>query len=142
MTEHIPKAPTCRGELRVWQDGAGGTWRLWLDQDERYQPGSLLVFAATPAEELASPKVLVRGVPDVFAVPRSKLDFYLAAARAGGFVWRDRDGLPWHFTTELRAVSASAKELRIHHPGSHRPLWVASDRELSALVRQGRCRER
>jgi hypothetical protein len=123
-------------KLRTWKDLAGRTWNLYLKEGERYEPGALLVFTGDPKEGMGSPKILVRGLQDVYSVPDPALPFYLDAARRGGFVWRDRDGVPWHISNRTRVSSETGKSLEVHHAGSHRSLWVLPDHRLEDLVRQ------
>jgi hypothetical protein len=125
-----------RAQLRTWKDPAGRSWDLFLAEGDQYEPGKLLVFTGDPKDGLGSPKVLVRGARDIYAIPDSALPFYLAAARAGGFVWRDRDGTPWRITNRTLVQSETGRHLELHYAPSHRPLWSLSDDELEALVGQ------
>jgi hypothetical protein len=125
-----------RPQIRSWKDPAGRTWDLFLVEGERYTPGKLLVFTGDPKEGLESPKVLVRGARDIYAIPDPALPFYLAAARSGGFIWRDRHGTPWRITNRTLVQSETGRHLELHHARSHRPLWTLSDPELEALVSQ------
>ncbi len=123
-----------RKQLRSWKDATGRTWDLFLVEEERYAPGKLLVFTGDPKHGLDSPKVLCRGLIDVYSVPDPCLPFYLGAARAGGFVWRDRDGTPWRITNRTCVQSETGRHLELHHAGSHRSLWELSDPELEEMV--------
>ncbi len=125
-----------RPQLRTWKDPAGRTWKLFLSERDTYRPGALLVFTGDPKDGMGSPKILVRGLQDVYSVPDPTLPFYFAAAEHGGFVWRDGDGVPWHISNRTRAYAESGRLLEIHHAGSHRSLWELSDEELGRLVRQ------
>lgn len=138
MTEDLPKIQEKlrRGEVRLWKGGEGKTWRLWLKRQKRYAPGALLVFAGLPQEVMDSPKVLVRGLQDVLTIPEELIGFHLEAAREGGFVWRDRDGLPWHLSAELRIRSPTGRRLRVQHPVLHRTLWAEPSTALEDLVRR------
>lgn len=120
--------------LRPWKDPAGRAWSVYLDSSERFEPGALFVFTCDPKDGMSSPKVLVRGVPHVHANPEGTLPFYLEAARSGGFVWRDRDGTPWHISNRTCVRSESGRALEVQRGGSHRELWRLSDGELGDLV--------
>ncbi len=125
-----------RRQLRSWTDLEGRTWSLFLREGYRYGPGALLVFTCDPKDGMGSPKILVRGLRDVYTVPDPTLPFYLEAARRGGFVWTDRDGIPWHIANRTLIRSEFGRHLEIHHAESHRSLWKMSDHELEGLVRQ------
>lgn len=131
--------PSLRRQLRIWNDPYGRDWNLVLREEPRFAPGKLLIFTGDPKDGLGSPKVLVRGVRDVYSVPDPALPFYLDAAQCGGFVWRDRDGTPWHIRNRTHIASETGRSLEVHHVRSHQSLWELSDLELEALVRQSIC---
>lgn len=124
MTEDMPniREQLRRGEVWEWKDGEGRSWRFWLKTRDVYAPGALLVFAGIPQEVIDSPQVLVRGLQDVLTIPEPLIGFHLKAAREGGFVWRDRNGLPWDLLAALRVRSPTGRQLRIRHPTLHRTL--------------------
>ncbi len=124
-----------RRQLRSWIDLGGRTWSLFLREEEGYRPGALLVFTGDPKDGMGSPKILVRGLRDVYSVPDPTLPFYFQAATRGGFVWVDRDGTPWHIWNRTRMRSGTGRRLEVHHAGSHRSLWELPDSELETLVR-------
>jgi hypothetical protein len=39
-----------------------------------------------------NPKILVRGLIDVYSIPEKAVAFRFTPSLEGGFVWRDRDG--------------------------------------------------
>ena len=125
-----------RRQIRSWKDPEGRIWSLFLRAEERYEPGALLVFTGDPKDGMGSPKILVRGLRDVYSVPTPTLPFYLEAARSGGFVWTDGDSVPWHISNRTQIRSETGRRLEIHHPASHRSLWELSDGELEGIVRQ------
>ena len=135
MTEDKPK-PRARTECRSWRDREGVEWRIWLDVVGDGGRTGKLNFAPNPKHELGCPKILVRGLSGVHQIPAPRLPFYLRAAWTGGFIWRDRDGVPWHFHVRTHMLSTTGRGLEIHHPPSHRVLWEMPDQELQRLVDQ------
>ena len=125
-----------RPQLRAWKDPGGRTWNLFLREEDRYKPGALLAFTGDPKDGMGSPKILVRGLTDVYSVPDPTMPFYFKAAQTGGFVWTDGDGIPWHISNRTHIRSEPGRQLDIHHGGSHQSLWELSDQELEGLVGQ------
>ncbi|MEX1258367.1 MAG: hypothetical protein WEG36_12180 [Gemmatimonadota bacterium] len=76
----------------------------------------------------------MRGVRHVHAIPEGTVGFYFGAAKAGAFVWRDRDGTPWHLSAKARAVSETGRTLEVRLGESHRAPWKLTDGELGELV--------
>lgn len=123
-------------DIRKWKDAGGTDWKVWLRQLNDGDRARLY-FTPDPKSSMECPKVLVRGLGHVYQVPERTLPFYLRAAQSGGFVWRDRDGTPWHITVEANIRSESGRRLRVHHPPSHRVLWRMTNEELEQLVSRG-----
>jgi hypothetical protein len=125
-----------RDYLRTWTDSEGCTWRIFLNERPTYEPGKLLIFTQEPKTGMSCPKILVRGLRDVYSLPDSALPFFLDCAKRGGFVWRDRDGTPWHIHNRTHVRNRAGRSLEIQHGASHRPLWQSADEELQRLVEQ------
>lgn len=121
-------------DIRKWKDDDGTDWKVWLRALDGADARARLYFTPDPKHAMDCPKLLVRGIDHVYQVPERVLPFFLRSARRGGFVWRDRDGTPWHISVEARIRSQSGRTLRCHHPASHRVLWRMDDQELEALV--------